>query len=86
MTTRELYLLEPIEGARHAFDPWQTDETVYRMVIRATGHDDARRRAVEVADDADDVEPHVWYDATVTSCVRLQDDGPLGPVAVEVVR
>lgn len=84
--TRELYLLEPIEGARHAYDQWQYDGTIYRMVIRATGHDDARRRAAEASATAEDAEPHVWLDPAVTSCHRLQDDGELGVVCVEVPR
>lgn len=83
--THELYLLESIEGARHAHDAWQVDGTLYRLVVRATGHDDARRRAVERATEHGDLEAHVWYDATVTSCQRLQDDGELGVVLAEVV-
>jgi len=83
--TRELYVLQPHEGARHLHDPWQVDGTAYRMVLRATGHDDARTRAVRIAEARGDQEPHVWYDAAVTACHRLQDDGPMGVVCVEVV-
>lgn len=83
--TRELYILGPIEGARHAHDAWQVDGTVYRLVLRATGHDDARFRAMALAAERGDRDPHVWHDSAVTSCQRLQDDGPCGVLMVEVV-
>lgn len=83
--TMELYLLEAIEGMRHAYDPWQTDGTTIRLVVRATGPEAARHAAVELASDAGDREPHVWLDAAVTSCSRLQDDGEPGVIVVEVV-
>lgn len=83
--TMELYILEPIESVRHAYDPWQVAGTARLMVVRASGPEAARHAAVELASDAGDREPHVWLDAAVTSCSRLQDDGEPGVIVVEVV-
>lgn len=84
--TLELYVLDAIEGMRHAYDPWTVDGAIIRLVVRATGHEAARHAAVEAAAEAGDRDPHVWLDEGVTSCRRLQDDGEPGVIVVEVVR
>lgn len=83
--TMEIYLLTPIEEARHAHDDWQVDGTAERIVLRASGPAAARRLAQREAQDRGDLHPETWLDAQLTSCQRLGDDGPCGVLVVERV-
>jgi len=84
--THEIYLLAPVEEARHMDDPWQRDMTAERIVLRASGPAAARRLAVRIAADQGDDTPEAWLDPNVTICERLGEDGEPGVIAVQVTR